>query len=245
MTAAESAPQVRGYRRKPRWIYAIAFIYMLAPLGNLIWSLASLHIPNWYKPAVWVYWTHYVSPATWAIMSLIFLSGFALLFVARWSWWMALFSLAVIAIYNLFMLKSFSMMGPIAIAAMIAATLGAGVLLYFSQFRQPYLNPRLRWWQTSPRYRADIKVTIQGSPTEAILVDISRTGALLEWPQEIPHLEGRTALKLPPDTVVDSEVARRTPRGYGVRFANLSSEQSKSLKKWIAQLAKDPTKAIR
>ena len=237
-----------GYRKKPLWIYMVAIALMVAPLGNLLWTLANLNIPRWYLPSTWRIWLPYLTASTWVMLAALFVSGCSLLFVRRWSWGLGLLTLCLITVYNLVMLKQFLMLGPIAVFLMIASTIGLAAFLYFSEFRKPYLNPRLRWWETSPRFRAELPVALQGQSEPAILVDISRTGLLLEWPEgkKPPGLEGTLHLTLPAQSQsVPGEVKRSTLKGYGLQFENLTKPDKRLIDACIGTLADDPTKVGR
>jgi c-di-GMP-binding flagellar brake protein YcgR len=137
-------------------------------------------------------------------------------------------------------------MGLLAVTAMIVTTLAIGVIMYLSEFRKPYLNPRVRWWETSPRYKADLPVEIEHQH-QAVLVDISRTGLLLEWNASAPNLEEGSfcRLKLPTDLALDARVVRKTPRGFGLEFYDLSSDQKRKLRRFLLTLAQDPTRISR
>ncbi len=244
-----TSTQNSGYRKKPLWIYLAAFILMVTPLGNLLYSLASLGVQDWYHPRTWGYWLQFVNPSTWILLSLIFSSGILLLVVRKWTWTLSLVCLGVIVIYDVVMIATnqFEMMGPIPILLMILATISFGLGLYLTEFRKPYVNPRLRWWETEPRYRVDLPVTLTKVDHPGNLVDISRSGVLVEWtdPKTVPEIEGTLSLTLPTQIAIPVFVARRTARGYGLQFKSLSSEQKKDLKVFIETLTVDPTKLIR
>lgn len=238
---------VKAYRKRPLWTVLLALAFVFAPIGNLLVTLIAFRVPHWWSPQVWSQWISGVSPTLLALQVLIFVSGVALLFVRNWSWTIALFTLSVACLYNVFSFQSLLKMGPWAVGVMVLLTLvGIAVMLY-SPFRRPYLNPRLRWWETSPRFRADIRVIIEGVPGEAILVDVSRTGALLEWREieNIPQLEGLKQMTLAQGPILSCIVIRRTPKGYGLNFHKLSPASKKYLKNWLAELAKDPTRFAR
>ena len=247
MTAQPSPSQNSGYRHKPFWIYVASILLMIAPLGNLLWSLASLRIPDWYKPHVWAYWAKYVSPMTWVLLAMLFVSGVSLLVVRKWTWNLSLATLALVTLYDIIMMKQFLMMGTVAVLAMVASTLGFGLVLYFSEFRRPYMNPRLRWWETSPRYKVDLPVVLSKSDLPATLVDISRTGVLVEWttPEQIPDIEGDVQLTLPTQKAVAAKIKRRTPKGYGLEFGELGREDRLAVRDFIDTLSEDPTKLVR
>jgi hypothetical protein len=243
-----STSTAKGYAKKPRWIYALGISFLIAPLGNFIWSLAALGVRRWWDPAVWMIWVPYVEWYVWLLMGLVAASGLSLLLVRKWSWLLSLISLASVLIYSVVLLPDISSKAGIFIVALLMiVTIGAMGVIFFSPFRLPYVNPRLRWWETSPRYRVDIRVHVDDSPLEANLVDISRTGALIQWPNaNVPELSGRTKLTLPMGLALFVEVVRKTNQGYGLRFmSGVNRDEKKALHTFLAQLAKDPTKLTR
>jgi hypothetical protein len=246
MTTSSNSP---GYRKKPLWIYIAAIILMITPFGNLLYSLAALGVSQWYLPTTWTFWTQFVSLSTWFLLGIIFSSGVLLLVVRRWTWTLSLVFLSIIVVYDFIMLATnqFEIMGPFPIFLMIMATIAFGLGLYLSEFRKPYLNPRLRWWETEPRYRVDLPVTLTTVEHPGNLVDISRSGVLIEWAdaKAVPEIEGNLNLTLPTQISIPVVVSRRTARGYGLQFTSLTSSQKKDLKIFIETLTIDPTKLIR
>jgi hypothetical protein len=70
---------------------------------------------------------------------------------------------------------------PLIISNLIC--LAAVVILLRAKTRSVYLNPRLRWWETSPRYVVNLSSSITrvgGKPTRATLENIAAGGAGLE-----------------------------------------------------------------
>lgn len=236
-----------GFRQKPKSVYLAAIVLMLAPIGNLAMNLAVLGVPRWYHPENWIFWTRYVSPLTWGVLALIFLTGVSLLFVRRWTWTFSIISMALIIAYDVIMWNEFQKMGLWAVVAMILGTIAFIAFLIFTEFRVPYLNPRARWWETSPRYRVDLPVGLSKTDTPATLIDISRSGVLVEWMpgQTRPELEGNIEITLPTQAKVPATVMRKTERGYGMSFVGLNGVQKKSVKTFIETLAEDPTKLHR
>jgi hypothetical protein len=237
-------PPTLGYRRKPNWIYFVGLCFILAPFGNFLVTLATLHIPQWYSPTVWRHWVRYVPVGTWALLSLVFASGLALLlFVRRWALLLTLATLLMVIAYNLVTIRQFALLGSLAIGGMAGTSAVMGYLLYFTRFRRPYTDPRIRWWETSPRYKVSIPVRIESVPAEGVLLDVSFTGALIEWPTEeaVPEREQVNTIILPPDLRLSWVSARRTARGYGLRFEVSERSARKKFKAWIRQLGKDPS----
>lgn len=234
----------QGYRRKPTWIFIVGVLFLLTPFGNFLLTLASLNIQNWYKPETWAYWAKFIPIYTWALMSLIFCSGLALIFfVRRWALVLTMATLAAVLLHNIVMIRDFSLMGTMAVTGMILTTAATWYFLYFSRFRRPYTNPKMRWWETSPRYRVDIPAKIDAVPVNATLVDISMSGALIEWPEPgaVPPEDRVSHIMLPPDLRLPCRVARGTEKGFGIQFDDFDAMTKKRFKGWLKQLETDPS----
>jgi len=243
-----SQVQPMGYASKPKWITALGVAFLLAPLGNFLWSLAAYGVERWWDPNVWGIWLPHVEPYVWLMMFLVAASGVSLLVVRKWSWILAVAALSFVLIHSFFLLPHIVGSTNTAIVVLLSLiTVGSIAFVGFSPFRRPYLNPRLRWWETSPRYKADIQVKVGEIEQPGILVDISRTGALVEWPSaSMPDVSENTKLDLPMGLSLYARVARKTESGYGFTFnSKFNPESNKTLKGFLSQLAKDPTKLIR
>lgn len=247
MSSITANAPTKGYTKKPAWIYALGISFILAPFGNFLWSLAALG-ERWWHPQVWQIWVPYIEWYVWLLMVSVSVSGVALLIVRRWSWILAMTSLALVMVYSLIILPNISSKASIGIVVLLLVlTIGALGAIFYSPFRLPYLNPRLRWWETSPRYRVDINARISGVDAECTLVDVSRTGALIEWSSgKFPELSERAKLDLPMGLSLVVDVARKTERGYGLRFVSSANKaEQKNLKIFLKQLANDPSKLQR
>jgi len=77
----------------------------------------------------------------------------------------------------------------------------------------------VRWWETSPRRKTHLPVSIRGLGVKGSLLDLSRTGALVQWDDlgnfEIPP---SFLVRMPGDFQVKCETVRKTERGAGLRF---------------------------
>jgi hypothetical protein len=193
-----------------------------------------------------------VSEMTWASKAVLAGSWLAALFtwmVATWSWY-ALLAYCALAVWQVQNNFAGSTVFPTWAIVTGLALAGSGLLVFLhKEVRSPYLNPRLCWWKTSPRYRVDFNVTVRdgGKKIEhnVNLLDISRTGCFLtSFPEpligqdveiDINHLNCR----------IDGEIVRtgfagaRATRidGVGIRFHHCTPEASKKVKAFVAELA--------
>jgi hypothetical protein len=236
-----TAPKVLGYRKKPLWIPLVGLIFCLSPFGNFLLSLAARNIQNWWTPATWNYWWHYIPFHAWMITLAVFGSGICLIFfVRKWALMLTASTIAIVMAYNLILFPTFKMMGTVVVLTMIFTTAFAGYIVWFTSFRKPYENPKIRWWESHERYRVHIPVSFANNSPTATLLDISLTGALIEWATvaEVPPPDRVTSMRLSPEVELDCRVVRITERGFGVLFSERKKPQIKAFKRWIKQLKK-------
>ncbi len=232
----------RGYLKKPLWIYVAAALLLSAPLGNLVISLFSLKIQGWYLPHTWWRALEYVHPLRKAMMGALMVSGAGLLFVRSWAWIFAMGAVALVAFDNAMQIAARAPFNPLTMGLMLLASVTTLVLFASEKFRKPYNNPRLRWWETEPRFRAELPVQIEGIETLAVLEDISRSGALISWKDSnlFCLLASDATLVLPLGLKVKSKVVRRTPYGYGLEFKKMKWSERRVLSAWLRQLERNP-----
>lgn len=242
---------IAGYRVKPAWIKILAFALILAPLGNIVFSFITIGVPNLMDPGAWSYWIRYVKPQVWALNAMLFLSGISLLWVRTWTHSLAAVSIGAVLIYNIVTFNETIFIGPIAIITGIVASLVALIALYHRDFRKPYFQPRLRWWETSPRYRVDLPVEVVSNESSqklsAVMLDISRSGILLKVQEGTPWRSGEfLSVVLPKSHTLRAVVVRKQDdTSFGLSFSNLSWSEARDLKHFIRQLETDPRNFLR
>jgi hypothetical protein len=239
---------VLGYKRKPIWIYLVSTAFIISPFCNYMLSLYLLGVRRWYSPRIWGAWIEYLDPWSVLAMVLVFAAGISIMFfVRKWSWMLSLAALIMVFSFTVIRWHEVIVVGPIIMVALMVGTLGAAAVVYASNFRQPYLNPRLRWWETSTRYRADIPAQVGEAKHKGVLVDISRSGLLIQWDKEsqIPDLKKEVEVTISDKLSLTCAVARRTPSGYGLAFTSLKPDEKKGLKAFLKALSEDPRQVVR
>lgn len=236
-----------GYSKKPLWIYLASAIFLLAPFFNFTMALWGEGVQRWYALSTWLAWLPFVTTDSWIIAILTFITGLALLWVRKLSYYFALGILLLVLIQALVRWSSWAHTGPMIGIGALLLTVGTSLILYFSDFRKPYLHPRIRWWETAKRYRVDLEIKIQDWPHPGILLDLSKSGALVEWrnTENIPQIDGSTLITVRDNLSLPAFVARRTQKGYGFRFEKMDGDEKRSLKRFLEQLVKDPVRMKR
>ncbi|MEW6055701.1 MAG: PilZ domain-containing protein, partial [Bdellovibrionota bacterium] len=110
--------------------------------------------------------------------------------------------------------------------------------------RAPYFNPRLRWWESKPRYLVQLKAVVSSSTLnqKCTILDISEGGAFIKT--AMPLLLGdvvRLDISFLDRTlsVVGHVVhcGRSEVKGYGVQFLNGGHAAKKAIRKLIETFA--------
>ena len=130
----------------------------------------------------------------------------------------------------------------------VAFCFGNGLFIYFiliPNVRAAYLDPRLRWWETKPRYRLNEKIEItalelEHSPEDSVINNFSEGGVFLSTKADIPLglvanlnfsiLETPFQLK----GKIVHQVA--SINAYGIQFCDLTKTEKKALKNICLEL---------
>lgn len=242
----QSTP-IKGYRKKPIWIYLVAILFILTPMIHLSLTLKNAGEVNWWSPSAWWTWIQYLNPAPAIVSVLLFVSGISILLVKKWAWWVGMMALSSLSIYNIALISHSFSDDPVVKIIATLGSFGLLALLFFSDFKQPFFNKRLRWWESESRYKVSVPVKIVGTQLHALLVDLSKSGVYLESsdlhkPLSLPdniEIEVNSELKM------HCTFSRKTKSGAAYKFVNISKHQSSYLRRWLKLLSKDPTLRVR
>lgn len=182
------------------------------------------------------------SPFFWALSSLAVITGFGLWELRRWSWYLFLSVNGLILYESMMVWAQYGQTFHGAVAFMVCIALFSGVTFRVArEVRVPYLFPRIRWWESNPRYRLSAPVLLRrkdGSVLEAEILDISVGGCFVKLRQDLLQDEpinlNFSLFDLPiacGGAVVWRAASTVThPKGVGVRFDPLSRMDRRSLR---------------
>ena len=135
--------------KKPLGIFVLAFLFLLAPLGNIVISFAGSGVQNWYAPDVFMSFLKTIPVWDWAWLSLLFITGLLLFKAHKLSWTLAIVALILILIINIYRIYFIdtNSIDPqfLKIFSVIALLCTTGVLVISFYFRFPYLDRRTEW----------------------------------------------------------------------------------------------------
>lgn len=113
--------------------------------------------------------------------------------------------------------------------------------LYFTQrhVASPYFNPKMRWWDTSPRFLTNlqVQVRIDGEPQTGMICDISLSGVFISGISKVVagDLLSLQFQYLDIHFACLGKVMRigKNPPGYGIMFIDLSRPEKAELKRLV------------
>ncbi len=230
-----------------RTLRTVALFYLTFPLSYLVVTALLFDIPaNLILKMI-------LSPAYYILSFIAILAGFGLWEMKRWSWYVFLFSSILIGYYNAVLASDFGsshhrVLGFIA----ITVTLLIVILRVSKELRVPYLLPKIRWWESDPRYRLSVPARIaragdSGSTTfQGEILDLSMGGCFIKLKENLDSdseigvefsLFGVTT-QVNGNIVWKAEGAVTHPRGCGIKFHPLSRTQKRQFKAITQRLRK-------
>ncbi len=224
MNTSQTKPQ--GYRSKPAWIYALSAFMCASPFVCFLLAIRRMGESHWATPSVWLRFAHHIPGSVWALVAFFMMTGAALVFVRRVTWTLALIAFALLVVFNVVLFKKLPLLAGLAMAALTLRPL-----------RNPFLSPKLRWWEQAPRVAVDLEAVSQGERFRVI--NISATGALLESQSGVHYLEGVVLqVSLSGRLELDCKVVRRDGERIGVSFVDVSRKTRKAIRRLIASAPK-------
>lgn len=240
-------------RRRPWPIVILAALQVFVePITNLLFNSWASHT----TPSVYI--RYFVQHREWLSLFYLFVlppvMGACVYAMKKWSY--GLF----IACSTWMLWENFGLVrqGTMPLSYAIAIYVGnIGFVSYFllPQVTAPYMNPKLRWWESKARFLVDWPVGI--TPAEATdsradhsaasgqIRDFSEGGVFLTLPGSL-QMDQHVLLRIQPSDWESIEVQGRVvfsrplgeQTGYGLQFTALESQLRKDLSQLAKQLKK-------
>lgn len=143
--------------KKPLGVYAMAILFILAPLGNILISFLGSGLSNWYEPPIFIALLKTISVFDWLWLGLLILTGILLFIQHKLSWTIAIATLVIVLGINAFRLFQAdpNSIEPnfLKIFSILAVVTTLGVLVIAFYFKFPYIDRRTKW--TSVEHNQD------------------------------------------------------------------------------------------
>lgn len=223
-------------RYTSRFIKTVALVYMAFPMTYVLFAALLFDIPA--KACV----SLLLSPFYYLISFIAVVSGYGLWEMRRWGWYVFLLANVMTGYGNAVLLTDYGTTHHkvLAFAFSIIVLL---VLVYrvSREVRVPYFLPRIRWWESNPRYRLIVPCRLErsgGEVLEAEILDLSITGCFVKMRSDVDqdeHLDLKFTMFGEPlecrgVVVWRTQSAVTHPRGIGVKFTAVPKAQRRALK---------------
>lgn len=216
-------------KQRPWPIILIAVLHGLAPLGNIIFN--SLRSGRELMET-WNFW-YYALPKPLFISYVVLppLAGIFIYICKRWSYWSYVGCLLLIFASNAYgFWTQMNLANFLALSGVLLVDLLIVAYFVAPSVRKVYFDPRMRWWETAPRYHFDRSGLIEGK--DILIKNISKGGVLIETEHsfyENQNVELSWKYKEHLYTMTGTVVYQKplgAHFGYGIRFHPTSETQN-------------------
>lgn len=234
-------------KRKPWALIVLALLHILSPIGNIIVNAHLAHV------SIAVYIKALFSPEeifrTCIFLFIPVIGGVLIYLCKKWSYYLYLFLMTIPFIYSYlsWQAQPNQNLGVYLIAFYLINLVVVGYFV-LPQVRLVYFDPRLRWWETKPRYKAEFETSVTWieKTAKGEIKNISEGGIFVQT--ELPiNVNGRVHLNFNYNNTTHNFVGEvvyvnksLTPTGYGISLIT-NDKDSLSLKKLIRDLSEQGT----
>lgn len=226
---------------RPWPIVILAVLHILGPIGNLFLSAWVQKLPvNEY------FFTLIHTSSAWGLIDffvLLPLAGIALYLCKKWSYPVFLI-IAGTTVYSNF--QTYQQFSELFTFGMFLATffLDAVFVGYFliPAVRAPYVDPRLRWWESKPRFVVRIRtlIFIGQNKFNGVIMDISQGGVFIKTPRTLDSQEPVRLLFsiFGKEFNVNGQIVYRRQGqmpGFGIRFLH-TTKTKRAIKRFVKGL---------
>lgn len=228
-------------KTRPWPIIILALLHIVAPFGNFIVNAHLAGLTLWQK------WQTVVAEPNLKINLITFFApvaaGLAIYACKKWSFWLYLAMIALISGLNLMIYRAHSTSLNLTLfAAFTVIDLALVTYFLIPAVRSLYFDPRLRWWEASPRFRANRPGRWRSGENggDGELVNFSAGGLFFKSAQvpgdnalvDISFADGGRERNFSGHVIHHS---KQNLAGFGVKF-DRSSQQAKEAADFVRKL---------
>lgn len=183
-----------------------------------------------------------LSPFYYIVSIVILIVGYGFWEMKRWAWYLFVVSQFILTYENASLVQRFSESHNKLLSFIISILLQLALVYRVArEVRVPYFLPKIRWWESNPRYRllVPIKLVLKsGDELEGTILDLSHLGCFVKLKDDLQEGESLiTEFEIfgqhlsCEGTVVwlaDSTVTH--PKGVGIKFFPKEKSQKKTLR---------------
>jgi hypothetical protein len=234
-------------RYTSKFLKTVAVCYMAFPPLYIILAAILFDIPANLCVSV------LLSPFYYIVALAAVLTGYGLWEMQRWSWYLFIASNILITYENAKLVSEYSATHHKFLAFLTSIFLLAALIYRVGrEIRVPYFFPKIRWWESNPRYRLSVPVKVNrkaataSEPFQAEILDLSLGGCFVKIRTDIAQDEtvGLEFAVFGFPLRCDGTIVWRTastvthPKGIGVKFVFLDKVQRRTLRSITRRLKK-------
>jgi hypothetical protein len=183
-----------------------------------------------------------LSPWYYILSALAISVGYGFWEMRRWTWYLFVIVDLLIAYQNAVMVNEYGETHHKALSFVFSiAVLGLIFYRVAREIRVPYFFPKIRWWESDPRYRLSVPAKLERRDSPFLagdILDLSMGGCFMKLRSDLLQDEKVTISFTVFQVQVRCEgtVVWRTqstvthPKGVGVKFLELGRDQRRALK---------------
>lgn len=227
-------------QRKPLMIQLIALGYLLSPFFFILQYFYFSGQPLSDTST----WQSILTPYKLSFIVLPPIIAFGIYRIRLWGWYLSLVHMLFLLGNNVLAFLVGSRTPPWAIIAFTLVTLTVLLTFVRNTVRAPYFNPRIRWWESKPRYAITLKVAVQNDRTQfqGETFNISEGGLFMasETPVTISEMfklqisrNGETPVEAQGQVVWVNPPGQKLPQGFGFCFTELNANALGEIRRYI------------
>lgn len=214
----------------------IALLHMAYPLTYLLHAAILFDIPAAGCVRILLNLFYYV------VSIVAMTAGYGLWEMRRWSWYAFIFATVLTIYQNALVVQDYGESNQKALAFVASCLIVLGMTYRVArEVRVPYFFPKIRWWESNPRYRLTVPARIRredGSVIDGQILDLSIAGCFVKLRSDL-RIDERVDLDFTvysqrveaPGAVVWQGLSAVThPKGIGVKFSLLPKLQRRALR---------------
>ena len=219
------------------FLKTVALMYMAFPIAYVTLAAMVFDIPI--ASCVRLL----LAPSYYIVSIVAVLAGYGLWEMYRWSWHLFIASGFFIGYETAVVMNQFSETHHKVLAFIVSIVGIIGVAMRVSrEVRVPYFFPKIRWWESNPRYRLAVPVEIYrnvtGEKINGEILDVSLSGCFVKVRGDLktdePVRVRFQVFRLPVEAegviVWRSQSTVTHPKGVGVKFMSYQRPNKRSLR---------------
>jgi hypothetical protein len=235
-------------KKKPFSIKFFAACFLVAPIFNLSLIAWLNHWPLTGPRGV----LGHLSPYELCLISLFPFTAYGIWKVAKWGYYLFLSFSTLIIIHNFYILLTQKQYSSYMVLLFQATTLSVVGFFLQKHITAPYFNPKMRWWESRPRYKVDVgcvnKISEGASARlfESHIHDISKGGCFMVCSENL-KIDTQIELEFSFNNnrvLILGETVWLCPKiqgGYGIQFHKMSLLNKLALRAIIKDLKSKKT----